>query len=216
MNYFNRNILFSLLLVVLPSIPWSSSGEEIKKIGQTYPIVEKNASDEMKEIVRGTNWQEEFSKNNVKQKLESFKPDEIISLPRAPHGSVRLINMEYTLEFDIPDAKGNVIYPKGYTFNPLDFMTYTKTIIVINGSDTDQVKWFKASPYFTKTDVMTIITDGDYMVLSAEFNQPIFYLTKKVQDRFQLKVVPSVVRQKDKYMEVTEIEIKRDDTSYNK
>jgi len=26
--------------------------------------------------------------------------------------------MTYTTEIDVPDGKGGVLYPKGYTFNP--------------------------------------------------------------------------------------------------
>ena len=42
--------------------------------------------------------------------------------------------MTYTTEIDVPDGKGGILYPKGYTFNPLEYLTYSKTIIVINGS----------------------------------------------------------------------------------
>ena len=49
-----------------------------------------------------------------------------------------LVDMTYTLDRDIADEKGNVVYPKGYTFNPLDYITYPGTLVILDGNSPTQ------------------------------------------------------------------------------
>ena len=179
-------------------------------VGKTYPIVERDASDELKERVKSVNWQKMLEKNGI-ERMKKYKPDTIKSLPRATEDRVRMVSMNYTLEFDITDGKGNIIYPKGYMFNPLDFMTYTRIIVVINGADRDQVEWFKKSPYYKKSNVMILITDGNYYDLSGELGQPVYFAHEKIVSRLQLNHVPSVATQKKRMMEVSEIDVDHQD-----
>ena len=179
-------------------------------VGKTYPIAERDASEELKERVRSVNWQKMLEKNGI-ERMKKYKPDTMKSLPRATEDRVRMVSMNYTLEFDITDGKGNVIYPKGYTFNPLDFMTYTRTIVVLNGADRDQVEWFKKSPYYKKSNVMILITDGNYYDLSGELGQPVYFAHEKIVSRLQLSHVPSVATQKKRMMEVSEIDVDHQD-----
>jgi conjugal transfer pilus assembly protein TraW len=179
-------------------------------VGKTYPIAERDASDELKERVKSVNWQKMLEKNGI-ERMKKYKPDTIKSLPRATEDRIRMVSMNYTLEFDITDGKGNVIYPKGYTFNPLDFMTYTRIIVVINGADRDQVEWFKKSPYYKKSNVMTLITDGNYYDLSGELGQPVYFAHEKIASRLQLSHVPSIAVQRKRMMEVSEIDVDHQD-----
>jgi conjugal transfer pilus assembly protein TraW len=179
-------------------------------VGKTYPIAERDASEELKERVRSVNWQKLLAENGI-ERMKKYKPDTVKSLPRATEDSVRMVSMDYTLEFDITDGKGNIIYPKGYTFNPLDFMTYTRTVVVLNGADRDQVEWFKKSPYYKKSNVMVLIADGNYYDLSGELGQPVYFAHEKIVSRLQLRHVPSIVAQKKRMMEVFEIDVDHQD-----
>lgn len=175
-------------------------------VGKTYPIAERDASEELKERVKSVNWQKMLENNGI-ERMRRYKPDTAQSLPRATEDRVRMVSMNYTLEIDITDGKGNVIYPRGYTFNPLDFMTYTRTIVVINGADRAQVEWFKMSPYYKKSNVMILITDGNFYDLSGELGQPVYFAQEKIVSRLQLRHVPSVATQKKRMMEVSEIDV---------
>ena len=120
------------------------------------------------------------------------------------------MDLTYTLDQDIPDGKGGVLYPKGYTFNPLDYAGLRSVIVVINGSDPSQVNWFKNSIYFEDFKTRLILSDGSYYDLSEKFKRPVFYLMEPMANRFQLKAVPSVVSQKGRYLEVSEIYISKE------
>jgi hypothetical protein len=73
----------------------------------------------------------------ARDKAQNFKPDNPVSLEPAKQNRTFKVHMSYTLEFDIPDGKGGVLYPKGYSFNPLDYVTYPGVLVVIDGTIVD-------------------------------------------------------------------------------
>jgi conjugal transfer pilus assembly protein TraW len=113
--------------------------------------------------------------------------------------------LTYTTEIDVPDGKGGILYPKGYTFNPLDYVTYPKTLVIIDGTDPEQVKWFAASEYDKRLDATLLLTEGNFGTVSKRIRRPLFYADRKIIERLKLKAVPSIIRQKGRLMEVTEV-----------
>ena len=170
--------------------------------GMTYRIVEQDALAEIEERARQVDW----NKILDKRKVENYQgPPDRLSLPRAKRNRSFPVDMTYTTEIDVPDGKGGILYPKGYTFNPLDYVNYPKTLIVINGSDSEQVKWLAASEYDKRLDVTLLLTEGMYGAVAKRVSRPVFYANRKIIERFKLKAVPSIIRQKDRAMEVTEV-----------
>ncbi len=184
----------------------TACGFDLGAVGKTYPVIERDASEELRERVRAVDWQHTLARNGI-ESMKHYKPGAAGSLPRARENRVRMVDMTYTLDFDITDGKGSVVYPKGYAFNPLDFMNYDRTIVVVNGADREQVEWFKASPYFKKPNVMILITDGNYYDMSEELGRPVYFADEKIISRLKLRFVPSVAVQKQRMMEVSEIDI---------
>jgi len=149
----------------------------------------------------------------MKKVVTNFKPQDMTALRTAEKNTTFTVDMTYILQHDIPDGKGGILYPKGYTFNPLDYVVFPNTLIFINGSDRRQVEWFKASTYYKDPKVMLLITDGSFKELSEELKRPVYYAKREIVERFKLRAVPSVVVQKGRNMEVREIAIKRDKKS---
>jgi conjugal transfer pilus assembly protein TraW len=177
--------------------------------GQTYPIAEKDAVQELKDKASVVDWNKTFNPETTHKAIKNYKP-EILDLPLARENKTRLVDLSYSLEFDIPDGKGGILYPKGYMFNPLEYVHYAKTLIVINADDPKQVAWFLTSDSAKAQDVMLLITNGSYYELSQKLNRPVYYATANIIQRLQLRAVPCVVRQNGKYMEINEIAL-----SYN-
>ena len=106
---------------------------------------------------------------------------------------------------DISDGKGSVLYPKGYSFNPLDYLNMSSILVVIDADDSKQVGWFKSSVYAEDYRTRLLLSGGGYYDLSEELKRPVFYLQENVASRLQLSAVPSIVRQSGKKLEVTEV-----------
>jgi len=177
---------------------------DLGSIGVTYEIKEKDALEEIISRARRINWKEIFDKNHFRRMVERYRPAGLKILPPARKNRVFKVDMTYTLEFDIKDKDGNIIYPKGYTFNPLDYMHYPYTIVVINPNREKELEWFKKSIYYRDPNVMFMVTDGVPYRLMKELKRPVFYATSSVIERLNLKHTPSVAKQKGQYMEVRE------------
>jgi len=180
----------------------SVQSKVIGTYGTTYRITERDALAEIEERALQVDWNKVLDK----RKVENYQgPPDKASLPRAKRNRSFPVDMTYTTEIDVPDGKGGILYPKGYTFNPLDYVSYPKTLVVINGSDPEQVKWFAASEYDKRLDVTLLLTEGSFGEVSKRISRPLFYADRKIVDRLKLKAVPSVIRQKGRLMEVTEV-----------
>jgi hypothetical protein len=83
----------------------------------------------------------------IRQESGRYQPASLHQLPRARVSRRFAVDMTFTLEQELRDEEGRVLYPKGYTFNPLEYVSLSGGLVVIDGSDAEQVAWFKASPY---------------------------------------------------------------------
>lgn len=184
---------------------------DLGTFGKTYPIVESNSIEDMKEAAGKVDWSKYFNRDAIDKKLKEYRPKDGVSLPRAREKRVRRVDMTYTLDFDVRDREGTVVYPKGYSFNPLDYVAFRKTVVVIDGKDLEQIEWFKRSKYANDPLTILLITEGVYYEVSEKVNQAVFFATEKIAGRLQLRFVPSVAYQNGKMMEVVEIDIREDD-----
>ena len=198
-------LIVTMLLLAIFSSPLFAV--DLGVVGKTYPIIEKNAVTQMKDAAAQVDWGKVLDKKKLEKAIHDFKPKETVYLPKASRERTRLVDISYTNPDDIRDVHGKLLYPKGYTFNPLDYVTFPNTIIVLNGADKDQVKWFKSLPNNTDIKVMLIVTDGSYFDLGEELGRPVFFISSLIAKRFQLEYVPSIIQQKGNMMEVKEIDV---------
>ncbi|MCF6768393.1 type-F conjugative transfer system protein TraW [Thiotrichales bacterium 19S11-10] len=134
----------------------------------------------------------------------------------------------FTLQSDIKDAQGHILYFKGTTVNPLDVTTYplqirkyyqkapiyNKTWIFFNGDDTQQINWLKKkikSLNDNKRLFKLIMTGGDIKETSDQLKTKVYFdqygkLTKKIG----LLHVPSVMDQEKTHFKITEINVSRE------
>lgn len=190
------------------SICGPAFAKTVGRSGNIYRIAEPDALKELEDKAASTDLKERIKKEETTRRIERYRPSNVVSLPSAKKARTSLVDMTYTLELDIPDGKGGVLYPKGFIFNPLDYIPFSRTIVVLNGAAENEVDWFMASEYYRRTDVLVLVTDGMWKELMHRFKRNIFYLTEPVRTRFRLSSTPSVIVKKDnKYMEVKEIHV---------
>ena len=121
-----------------------------------------------------------------------------------------MVDLTHTLEQDVQDANGQVLYPAGFTFNPLRYVSLSGALVVIDGSDPEQVAWFKGSPYGTNRRALLLLSGGLATTLRDELRRPVAYLTEDIAQRLQLRAVPSVVMEQDQHLTVREVRIDED------
>jgi conjugal transfer pilus assembly protein TraW len=196
--------LFTLMLI-LSVLSGVSAAENLGTVGATYPIVERDSLEEIEEKAAEVDWNKVLGEDRKEEMVRNFRPKDLKSLTKAEEDRVFSVDMTYTLPFDIPEGKGGILYPRGYSFNPLEYVFSTAVLVFIDGADPEQVEWFRASEYYGDVRVKLLLTGGSYFGLIEELGMPIFYASDVVVSRLRLKAVPSVVMQKGKSMEVREV-----------
>lgn len=180
---------------------------ELEPMGAVYPVVEPDLRIELKAKAIAQ-WEQQ--KKKYQEKISTYQPANLQPLPKAEQDRSFSVDMIYILDRDLTDKGGRVLYPKGYRFNPLDYMKFTIGLVVIDGADPDQVNWFKQSPYASNHKIKLLLSGGYAQSLIQELDRAVFYLDKEVAGRFHLAAVPCVVVQQDKHIQVTEFLLEED------
>jgi len=164
-------------------------------IGSTVAIAEVSILEEIHQSAAGVNLQDVISDAS---EWSGFKSER---LPLATKNSVRLHRPMYTLERDITDQHGQIIYPKGYTFNPMSYITLPSKVIVV-GDDASFGDWLAAH---AGSFDMVLTAGGDPLKLGKTYDRTVFILEPKMRERLGVRVVPSIVSQKGDALQIKEM-----------
>lgn len=185
--------LFAFLSVFVAFTCNSAFSVEIFKSGATYPVLEKDAYEEILERVRSKNVEGKFSE--IKKSLTQKLVANVKGLKKSVEREVRTVTPFYRLPFSIRDDKGNVIYPEGYSFNPLDYVRFPYTIVFFDATSAREINWLKSSSYTGRWDVIFVITKGNVYDAELLIGRTVYAADEKIVEYFSIKRVPSVVYQ---------------------
>ena len=199
----------AMILFLFPIILFSSTLKKQYETGETYQFTEKDMIEEIKEQIINNKTQienklEEYKKI-TKEKANNYKPTDLKKLSPAIKSNTFYPDMTYTNPNDIYDNKGDIIYPKGLKFNPLDYQTIHYQIIVINGNSKEELDWLIKNNYTDNIKYMILLSDGNYKEVGEKIKQPVFYAMPKITEKFNLEHTPSIITQIGNKMEVKEI-----------
>lgn len=160
--------------------------KSLGQVGPVYPIIEKTVT-------------ERSAPNHNRQ------PKKIASvlLPTASADAKHYLDLSYTVPRDITNADGNVIYQKGYRFNPLEHRRF-RTMIVINATDDKQLDWVETIAAAADPMTRIVITEGNQAEASTRFKRRVYRLHPQVAKRYHITKVPTIVQQKGDFIEVSE------------
>lgn len=195
------------IILVLLMLPFVVLAKDLGKYGATYTIIEEDAIVQMKKAIVKYDW-DKFEKKQI-EKIKKFKPKDLVDLPLAKEDKVFSIDMTYTLKEDIIGKDGLVIYPRGYQYNPMEYVFMRRIMVFINAKDIRQMEWYKNSPYPDDMRTVLLITDGSYLYVKNKLNTSVYYANREIIERMGIKAVPSVAVQKGTELEVREYALKK-------
>ena len=172
---------------------------QLEPVGPTSAVIETDLGEALRQrAVR-------VDVEQLRHAQARYQPANLHALPRATKDATTMVDLTHTLEQDVQDANGQVLYPAGFTFNPLRYVSLSGALVVIDGSDPEQVAWFKGSPYGANRRALLLLSGGLAAALRDELQRPVAYLTEDLPQRLQLRAVPSVVMEQDQHLTVREV-----------
>ena len=133
------------------------------------------------------------------QKMMDIKASD---LQPAPKTYAYYVDMTYVLPEDIVDENGKIIYPKGFTFNPIAYTNVKPPdLIIFNPCDKKETEFVKklvqSKGYYMLVGASCSI-GGMYNFLKDEsgksvFQQPVYAVNDEMKKKLNLKYTVSVV-----------------------
>jgi len=187
---------------------------------KTYPIVEPDPIEEITKIAKE---KEKKLEKYIKETAEKVWKYEALYLPPAPKNATRYIDPTYCLERDIKipitdrnnHIKGwKVLYPKGYCFNPLDYISVAPPpMVIFNACRNAELKYVQNIVYPKYPEAIYIVSGctlkevNDIAKHSFLKNLHWFFLNKRLKDRLKLRYTVSIVSIFNRTIKVEEIKV---------
>lgn len=198
-----------IILLVLQVFLFSSAIQKVYYTGDIFEFAENDMLKDITNVIQSKKPELEQKIKDIKEankeKINNYKPKDMITLESAFKDNIFYPDMTYTNPDDIYDNNGKILYPKGFKFNPLDYQTLHYQMIVINGNNQEEINWLIRNNYTDNIKYKILLSDGNYQEVSKLLNQPVFYAIPKITDKFNLKYTPSVITQIGNKIEVKEI-----------
>ena len=170
----------------------------------TFEIKEQSFSSMMLEKLSKV----DIDKHNIeinKKIIDKAQNPASTNLPRCKKSTSHIIDPSMTLNQDIHDHKGNILFKSGTKINPLSQISIEE-IVLINGNDESQVKWYKQK-YRNKVNTL-ILLGGNYESLKKELSSELYFDQKgEWVKKFKIESLPAILSQEDKIIRVHEINI---------
>lgn len=186
---------FALQLAVAAASPLCPARAGTATIGRTWPIAEPDAMAEIE--ARAARQPVDMAKNFGPR--ANWSAMQAASLGVTTQARTRSVVPFYILNFDIKLPDGTMLYPKGYTFNPLTYVSLPQRLVVVHPRD---LGW--AIRTARPTDFI-LLTAGDALALGEKIGRPLFILEERVKDRLGLTVAPVIVAQAGQRLLLTEV-----------
>lgn len=201
-----KNILLITTLLLMNA----SHAQTEELTGTVYPIAERNLVEVIKEKLNKMDKVGEITQ--LQNKQEKAMNDYLHSpsrgkLPRASVTKSYILDPSYTTTRPITDLKSRVIFPVGYTVNPLEHVQLHEILVFINEGDDEQVSWIK-NLIRTNKDLKIILTNGDPISLSRKLQKQVYFDQQaKLIEKFKVTGLPAIVSQEGNMLFVKEVAV---------
>jgi conjugal transfer pilus assembly protein TraW len=202
---------FALLFLII-TISFPLRADDLGSLGPTYEIIERDLIEVFQDKFRRMEKTGELSKlqegykNQVIGAIE--RPKAVRGIRATETARTFYIDPTWTLDRNVVDEKGKVLFPAGTKVNPFDYDKMSKTLLFFDARSKEQVAFAKRFMAESKMLVKPILVGGEPLKLMRKWKREIFYdqggaLTR----RFSITQSPAVVSQEGKRLRVDEIRL---------
>lgn len=201
-----------IIAVALFLFAISAHAEDLGAIGPTYEISERDLLKVIQDRFRRmektgelARMQEDY-KRRVVDAIE--QPNPVAGILAAQTARTFYIDPTWTLDRNVVDEKGNILYVAGTRINPFDFDRLTKALLFFDARDKRQVAFAKRFMAESKLPVKPILIAGEPLKLMREWKREVFYdQGGALSKRFSIAQSPALVSQEGKRLRVDEVRL---------
>lgn len=196
--------------VLLPLVVASASADarDYGQHGAVFPIAETDlllAIERRLRSMEASGQIDAFNRQLADRTAERVgRPPPVVGITRATTTRSWAFDPSMTLEQDIRDHRGRVLFAAGTRVNPLDTVSMRRSLVFLDGDDPEQVAWALRST--NAENAHLVLTSGNvFDRMKAGQRRFFFDQGGQLTTRFGIRHVPAVVQQDGSVLRVTEL-----------
>ena len=203
----------ALLIAALPGFPGVASAMDLGTIGPVYPVKEPHLLDFIRQRLQGKERSGELKKLEEQASARGIdsvtRPQPVAGIQTAQAARTFYFDPTFTLDRNILDDKGNLLFPAGTRKNPLEIVALSKHLLFFDARDKRQVTRARAliaAYQARKVSVKPILVGGSYLDLMKSWRAPVYYDQQGVlTHRLGITKVPAIVSQEGMRLRIDEL-----------
>ena len=182
-------------------------------IGPTYPVAEKNLLDVIMARLRAKEASGELKRHEQEARDRAAyavnNPRPVDGLRRAQAARTFYFDPSFTLQSNVVDSTGAVLFPAGTRKNPLEVVSLSKHLLFFDARDPGQVARARELIEHYQGKVKPILVGGSYLDLMKRWNKPVFYdQDGTLVRKFGIAAVPAIVSQEGQRLRIDEVPLR--------
>lgn len=182
-------------------------------IGPTYPVAEKNLLDVIMARLRAKEASGELKRHEQEARDRAAyavnNPRPVDGLRRAQAARTFYFDPTFTLQSNVVDSTGAVLFPAGTRKNPLEVVSLSKHLLFFDARDPGQVARARELIEHYQGKVKPILVGGSYLDLMKRWNKPVFYdQDGTLVRKFGIAAVPAIVSQEGQRLRIDEVPVR--------
>jgi conjugal transfer pilus assembly protein TraW len=182
-------------------------------IGPTYPIAEPDAVAQIMAKLRAKERSGELKRLQEAATQRSLysaqNPAPVDGIRTATERSLRLIDPTVTYSKPVTTDDGRVVIPAGTKLNPTRLDAIHRDSRIFDGRDPEQAAGVERMMARGGARVKPVLVAGSWLGLTKQFKKQVYFDQHGVlSGRFGITVVPAVIRQRGKQLELSVIPAK--------
>jgi conjugal transfer pilus assembly protein TraW len=201
------------LIAAATSWALGAQAANLGTIGPTYPVAEKNLLDVIMARLRAKEASGELKRHEQEARDRAAyavnNPRPVDGLRRAQAARTFYFDPSFTLQSNVVDATGAVLFPAGTRKNPLEVVSLSKHLLFFDARDPGQVARARELIEHYQGKVKPILVGGSYLDLMKRWNKPVFYdQDGTLVRKFGIAAVPAIVSQEGQRLRIDEVPVR--------
>jgi conjugal transfer pilus assembly protein TraW len=181
-------------------------------IGPTYEISEPHLLKMIEQRLREKERTGELKRLEEEAKARGVdavtNPQPVAGIRTTQAARTFYMDPSFTLDRNILDAQGRLLFPAGTRKNPLEIVSLSKHLLFFDARDRRQVNRARELLATYQGKVKPILTGGSYLDLMKSWRIPVYYDQQGLLTRrFGIHQVPALVSQEGQRLRIDELEV---------
>ena len=200
-----RYLALPLLSLALPAF-----AEDLGTIGPTYPIAEPNLLDDLQRRLRAKQASGELdtliAQARDRGEARVREPPAVVGLVTTRTPRTFYFDPTFTLDRNVLDAQGHLLFAAGTRKNPLDVVSLSSHLLFFDGRDPRQRDQAQRLIARYGGRIKPILVAGSYLDLMQAWRRPVYFdQWGRLTRRFGITRIPALVSQDGTRLRIDEL-----------